>query len=94
VRFESERAIGSGLELDGELLQLSAFMSDHASARSDGSHGQAAGGHSPGMDVRDQDVAELLRTLIDEVRLSREQTTALLEAMLRKLDSLERSQYG
>jgi hypothetical protein len=46
------------------------------------------------MDVRDQDVAELLRTLIDEVRLSREQTTALLEAILQKLDSIERTQYG
>jgi hypothetical protein len=43
------------------------------------------------MDVRDQDAAELLRALIDEVRLLREQTTALLEAILQKLDSIERS---
>jgi hypothetical protein len=46
------------------------------------------------MDVRDQDVAELLRALIDEVRLLREQTATLLEAILQKLDSIERSQYG
>ena len=46
------------------------------------------------MDVRDQDAAELLRALIDEVRLLREQTTALLESILQKLDSIERSQYG
>jgi hypothetical protein len=46
------------------------------------------------MDVRDQDAAELLRALVDEVRLLREQTTALLEAILQKLDSIERSQYG
>jgi hypothetical protein len=46
------------------------------------------------MDVRDQDAAELLQALIDEVRLLREQTTSLLEAILKKLDSLERSQYG
>jgi hypothetical protein len=46
------------------------------------------------MDVRDQDAAELLRMLIDEVRLLRGQTTALLEAVLRKLDDLERTQYS
>ena len=46
------------------------------------------------MDVRDQDAAELLRVLIDEVRLLREQTTALLEAMLAKLADIERTQYG
>jgi hypothetical protein len=46
------------------------------------------------MDVRDQDAAELLRALVDEVRLLREQTTALLEAILQKLDSIERTQYG
>jgi hypothetical protein len=46
------------------------------------------------MDVRDQDVAELLRGLVDEVRLLREQTTALLEAILAKLDSIERTPYG
>ena len=46
------------------------------------------------MDVRDQDAADLLRALIEEVRLLREQTTALLEAMLWKLDSIDRSQHG
>jgi hypothetical protein len=46
------------------------------------------------MDVRDQDAAELLRALVDEVRLLREQTTALLEAILKKLDSIERTQYS
>jgi hypothetical protein len=45
-------------------------------------------------DVRDQDAAELLRQLIEEVRSMREQTTALLEAVLAKLESIERSQYG
>jgi hypothetical protein len=46
------------------------------------------------MDVRDQDAAELLRLLVDEVRLLREQTTTLLEAILAKLDSIERTQYS
>jgi hypothetical protein len=46
------------------------------------------------MDVRDQDVAELLRVLVDEERLLREQTTTLLEAILAKLDSIERTQYS
>jgi hypothetical protein len=46
------------------------------------------------MDVRDQDAAELLRALVDEVRLLREQTTTLLEAILQKLDSIERTQYS
>jgi hypothetical protein len=46
------------------------------------------------MDVRDQETAELLRALIDEVRTLREQTTALLDAILRKLDDLERTQYS
>jgi hypothetical protein len=46
------------------------------------------------MDVRDQDAAELLRAVIEEVRLLREQTTALLEAILAKLDSIERTQYS
>ena len=35
-----------------------------------------------------------MRALVDEVRLLREQTTALLEAILAKLDSIERTQYG
>jgi hypothetical protein len=46
------------------------------------------------MDVRDQDAAELLRALVEEVRLLREQSTALLEAILRKLDAIERTQYS
>ena len=46
------------------------------------------------MDVRDQETAELLRALIEEVRLLREQTTELLDAILRKLDALERTQYS
>ena len=46
------------------------------------------------VDVRDQETAELLRALIEEVRTLREQTTALLEAILRKLDALERTQYS
>jgi hypothetical protein len=46
------------------------------------------------MDVQDQDAGELLRALIEEVRLLREQTTTLLEAMLQKLDSIERTQYA
>jgi phage shock protein A len=35
------------------------------------------------MDALDQDAPELLRALIEEVQSLREQTTALLEAMLR-----------
>lgn len=46
------------------------------------------------MDVRDQETAELLRMLVEEVRLLREQTTALLEAVLRKLEDIERTQYS
>jgi len=46
------------------------------------------------MDVRDQDAGGLLRALVDEVRLLREQTTALLEAILAKLDAIERTQYS
>jgi hypothetical protein len=49
------------------------------------------------MDVRDQDAAELLRTLLDELRALREETvrqSALLEEMLRKLADLERAQYS
>ena len=46
------------------------------------------------MDVRDQETAELLTMLIAEVRLLREQTTALLEAVLHKLDDIERTQYS
>ena len=49
------------------------------------------------MDVRDQETAELLRQLLEEVRALRgdaAQLTALLAEMLRKLDSIDRSQYG
>jgi hypothetical protein len=44
------------------------------------------------MDVHDQETGELLRVLIEEVRLLREQTVALLEAVVRKLDDIERTQ--
>jgi len=43
------------------------------------------------MDVRDQDAAELLRLLLEELRALREQAlrqTELLERILRKLDSV------
>ena len=49
------------------------------------------------MDVRDQDDAELLAALLDELRMLREEAarqTALLEAMLRRLEALERTQYS
>ena len=46
------------------------------------------------MDVHDQEAAQLLQTLIEEMRLLREQTAALLEAILRKLDDIERTQYS
>jgi hypothetical protein len=46
------------------------------------------------MDVRDQETAALLHAVLEEVRLLREQTTALLEAILRKLDEIERTQYS
>jgi hypothetical protein len=46
------------------------------------------------VDVRDQEAAELLRALTEEVRMLREQTTALLGAILRKLDDIERKQYS
>ena len=45
-----------------------------------------------GVDVRDEDAAELLRVLIEEARLLREQMTALLEAILRKLEDIEQTQ--
>jgi hypothetical protein len=53
-----------------------------------------ARGRLPIVDVRDQGTAELLRALIEEVRTLREQTTALLDAILRKLDALERTPYS
>ena len=46
------------------------------------------------MDVRDQDTHEHLQALVEEVRLLREQTTALLDAILAKLDAIERTQYS
>ena len=36
VRLRGERVIGSGLELDGEVLQLSAFASEDAGRRAFG----------------------------------------------------------
>jgi hypothetical protein len=49
------------------------------------------------MDVRDQDAAELLRALLEELRALRvegERQSALLEQMLARLASLERTQYS
>ena len=43
------------------------------------------------MDVRDEDAAELLRALLEELRALREEAvrqTELLERILRKLDSV------
>jgi hypothetical protein len=47
------------------------------------------------MDVRDQDAAELLSALLDELRALQEETvrqSALLEEVVRKLAEIERSQ--
>jgi hypothetical protein len=38
--------------------------------------------------------AELLRQLVEEVRLLREETNALLRELLARLESIERSQYS
>ena len=49
------------------------------------------------MDVRDQDAALFLKAMLEELRALREEAarqTALLEAMLRKLDAIERTQYS
>jgi hypothetical protein len=49
------------------------------------------------MDVRDQDAAQLLQAILEELRALREESarqTALLEAMLEKIGSIERSQYS
>lgn len=46
------------------------------------------------MNVHDEESAELLRVLVEEVRLLREQTNALLDAILRKLEDIERTQSG
>lgn len=48
------------------------------------------------MDVKDAEAGELVQALLEELRALREETarqTALLEAMLRKLDGIERTQY-
>ena len=46
------------------------------------------------MDVRDQDAAELLERLLEELREETARQTGLLESMVRKLDALERTQYS
>jgi transposase len=49
------------------------------------------------MDVRDAEAGELLAALLAELRALREESarqTALLEAMLRKLGEIERTQYS
>jgi hypothetical protein len=49
------------------------------------------------MDVRDQDAAQLLQAILEELRGLREESarqSALLEAMLQKIGSIERSQYS
>jgi len=46
------------------------------------------------VDVRDQDAAQLLQAILEELRALREESarqTILLEAMLRKLDGIERT---
>ena len=42
------------------------------------------------MDVRDQDAAQLLQAVLEELR----RHTDLLDAMLRKLNAIERTQYS
>jgi hypothetical protein len=49
------------------------------------------------MDVRDAEAQELLERILEELRALREQTlrqNELLEAILQKLDSIERTQYS
>jgi hypothetical protein len=49
------------------------------------------------VDVRDAEAQELLERILEELRALRDYTARqneLLEAILQKLDSLERSQYG
>jgi hypothetical protein len=49
------------------------------------------------VDTRDAEVAALLERLLDELRALREEAArqnALLEAILAKLDSIDRSQYS
>ena len=43
------------------------------------------------MDVRDQDAAELLRALLEELRRTREETNALLEEILKKLHDISQN---
>ncbi len=46
------------------------------------------------MDVRDQDAAQLLQAILEELRVLRDEAarqTELLEAMLRKLGDIERT---
>ncbi len=56
-----------------------------------GSHYAAA------VDTRDAEVAALLERLLEELRALREESarqSALLEAILAKLDAIERTQYS
>jgi hypothetical protein len=49
------------------------------------------------MDIQDQTAHELLERLLEELRALREESargTRLLEEILAKLDSIERTQYG
>jgi len=49
------------------------------------------------MDVRDQDAAELLQRILEELRALRVEAarqSGLLDATLRKLDGIERSQFS
>ena len=43
------------------------------------------------MDVRDQDAAELLSALLEELRRTREETNALLEEILKKLRDISQN---
>jgi hypothetical protein len=94
LRLDGEGVIGSGLELDGKLLQLSALTT----RRETGTAGRIARpsrrAQPRAMDVRDAEAGQLLQALLEEVRLLREQTTALLEAILAKLADIERTQYS
>jgi hypothetical protein len=49
------------------------------------------------MDVRDAEARELLERVLEELRALRKEAarqSALLEAILQKLDSIERTQYS
>ncbi len=43
------------------------------------------------MDGRDQDAAELLRALVEGLRAQREETVALREAIVRRLEDVSRN---